>query len=98
MDLDYKKIGFRIGERRRELNIKQVELAEAIGISSKYLSNIEKGVKHASVETLFLLSNALNTTTDYFLLGNIRADSQTLLLLTHIRICCIYPLFYQNAF
>ncbi len=41
MEINHKDIGFRIGERRRKLNISQKDLAEQIGISSKYLSNIE---------------------------------------------------------
>ncbi len=77
MSMDYVKIGFRIAQRRRELNLKQRELAEAIGISSKYLSNIETGKRHANLELIAVLCDALNATPDYFLLGNIKKDVES---------------------
>lgn len=45
-NIDYNLLGFRIGERRRELGIKQSELAKMLNVSIKYISNIEKGKKH----------------------------------------------------
>ena len=70
--IDYETIGFRIGQRRRQLKLKQRELADILNISPKYLSNIETGSKHVSLETIISLSLALDTTVDYFLLGCIR--------------------------
>lgn len=72
--IDYEKVGFRIGQRRRELKLKQKELAEMINISPKYLSNLETGKRHVSIEMLALLCASLNTTYDYFMLGYIRKD------------------------
>ena len=74
MEINHKDIGFRIGERRRKLNISQKDLAEQIGISSKYLSNIETARRH---ETLSDLCNALGVTPYYFLLGNFKNDTDT---------------------
>lgn len=42
-EIDYSLLGFRIGKRRRDLSIKQSELAEMINVSTKYISNIETG-------------------------------------------------------
>lgn len=77
MEINHKDIGFRIGERRRKLNISQKDLAEQIGISSKYLSNIETARQHVTLETLSDLCNALGVTPDYFLLGNFKNDTDT---------------------
>lgn len=74
MSIDYVKIGLRIGRRRRELKLKQKDLAEMINISPKYLSALETGRRHASLETIAAISEAMNTTYDYFLLGSIKKD------------------------
>ena len=40
MNIDFDMLGTRIKKRRRELNLKQNELSEMLGISNNYLSNI----------------------------------------------------------
>ena len=74
MRLDYERIGFRIAQRRRELKMKQRQLAELVGVSNKYISNIETGTRHVSLDMIASLSEALSTTPDYFLLGNIKKE------------------------
>ena len=74
MEINHKDIGFRIGERRRKLKISQKGLAEKIGVSAKYLSNIANARRHVTLETLSDLCNALGVTPDYFLLGNFKND------------------------
>lgn len=71
-EIDYNLLGFRIGERRRELNIKQSELAEMLNVSAKYISNIETGKKHLSLDLLAKITIALNASFDYFMNGYIR--------------------------
>ncbi len=71
-EIDYSLLGFRIGERRRELKIKQSELAEMIGVSIKYISNIETGKKHLSLDLLAKITIALDTSFDYFMNGYMR--------------------------
>lgn len=71
-EINYDILGFRIGERRRELCIRQSELAEMIGVSTKYISNIETGKKHPSLDLLAKITIALNTSFDYFMNGYIR--------------------------
>ena len=35
MDINYRNIGFRVGQRRRELKLTQKEVAETIGVTDK---------------------------------------------------------------
>lgn len=68
--LDYKKIGIRIHNLRKKKNLSQAQLAEMIDVSDTYISHIETGSKHASLEVLVKISNALGLSFDSFLLGN----------------------------
>lgn len=72
LEIDYKKIGYRISQRRKELKIRQSDLAKVLDISDNHVSNIENGHNPPSLKTFLELCNALNTTPDYFLLGNIK--------------------------
>lgn len=56
------KLGKRISELRKRLNISQEELAEKLDISQKSLSKIETGRNFLSSETLEKLLNAFNIT------------------------------------
>ncbi len=69
MYIDYKEVGKRIAERRKELGLKQSEVTEKAGLSDKYLSNIERATSVLSVDVLMKICNALDTTPDYILLG-----------------------------
>ena len=55
-----KLIGLRIKELRRTKNISQEKLSEKIGISSKYLSSIERGKGNPSLDTVIKLAVALD--------------------------------------
>lgn len=41
--MDYKRLGERIREERKRLNLTQAQLAEAIDISDTYMGAIERG-------------------------------------------------------
>ena len=69
MGLDYKLIGKRIAQRRRELGIRQAQLSEMVDISTPYMSNIERAVSIPSTEVIMRLALALDTTPDEFLVG-----------------------------
>ena len=45
MNLDYKAIGARVKNFRRERNLSQEKLAELVDVSVPYMSNIETGKK-----------------------------------------------------
>ncbi len=58
---EYKQIGRNIGEYRRKKKISQEKLAEKVGISFSYISQIEAPnvVKKMSIEVLYDIANAL---------------------------------------
>ena len=76
MELDYKAIGTRIAQRRKQLGLKQSEVEEAADIGFKYLSNIERGISIPSTEVIMRLALALDTTPDEFLVGTARQGEE----------------------
>lgn len=54
-----KLIGVRIKSLRLAEGLSQEVLAERMGISSKYLSSIERGKENPTLDTLIKLANAL---------------------------------------
>lgn len=62
--MDYKKLGNRIRERRKELRFTQEQLAENIEMSVAFVGHIERGTRKLSVDTLCKLCDALNMRTD----------------------------------
>lgn len=69
MYVNYKLVGQRIAQRRKELGYKQYEVTEMAGLSDKYLSNIERATSVLSVDVLMRLCTVLETTPDALLLG-----------------------------
>lgn len=67
--MSYKEIGARIRALREDDGLTRDRLAERVGISSKFLYEIEMGKKGFSAETLRRLSIALDTSSDYLLSG-----------------------------
>ena len=65
--IDYKDLGSKIRQLRRTAEITQEELANKVGISSSFMGHIERGSRIASLETLVLICNELNTTPTYLL-------------------------------
>ena len=70
MSLNYKLIGRRVKEVRRQKQMSQAELAEQTDMSVSYISLVETGKKQASLETLVRIANALGVTVDHMLIGN----------------------------
>lgn len=52
MSVDYSVIGRRIKQRRRDMGATQDRLAEALGVSVGYISQIERGVTRVNLDTL----------------------------------------------
>lgn len=69
IEIDYEMIGWRAKMQRQELGLSQLDVAELVGISPSFVGHIERGEKKASVATIVRLASALDTTTDYLLLG-----------------------------
>lgn len=66
--MDYVQLGKRVRIRRNVLGITQEGLAENIGVSTSFIGHIERGSRKLSVETLYNLCRALDTSAD-FLMG-----------------------------
>ena len=74
--MDYKRLGTRIREERKRLNLTQAQLAEAIDISDTYMGAIERGERSLTLDTLVNLVNRLGVTIDYLLADSV-SDSDT---------------------
>src|SRR5260370_17414135 len=55
----YRLIGSRIAARRKELRLKQVEVAAQIGLTRASLANIEKGRQKIMMHQLYRIAEAL---------------------------------------
>lgn len=65
----YKHAGERIRELREMIDYTREEFAEKVGISEKFLYEIEVGRKGFSADTLCRISQALSVSCDYIMLG-----------------------------
>lgn len=66
--MDYVLLGKRVRIRRTVLELTQEGLAEKIGVSTSFIGHIERGSRKISVETLYAICKALDTSAD-FLIG-----------------------------
>ena len=64
----YLEMGNRIKLRRKELKIKQNELAELLDISNNHMSSIETGKQKPSMDTFIKICEKLQVTPDFFYL------------------------------
>lgn len=67
--MDYELMGRSIARIRTINHLTQEQLAEKIDVSTVFISQIETAVRKPSLETIYKLSIALNTTIDT-LIGN----------------------------
>lgn len=64
-----KKIGMRIRSQREFLSMTREGLCDYVNISPQFLSEIERGVKGMSAETLYKLCEGLGVSADFILMG-----------------------------
>ncbi len=69
MSVDYKLIGIRIKEKRKENRKTQEQLAENLSVTVGYVSQLERGITKISLETLSNICAALNCDMEYFVSG-----------------------------
>lgn len=62
-------IGKRIAELRKENGLRQEDLAEKLNISTKHMSEAERGLTCLSIEKLISLCDILSTDLDYLIRG-----------------------------
>lgn len=60
MNVDYSAIGHRIKQVRKSRRLTQEHLAEALGVSVGYISQIERGVTKISLDTLAAVATRLD--------------------------------------
>lgn len=80
-------MGNRIKIRRKELRIKQAELAKMLNISNNHMSSIENGRQKPSLDTFIQICNLLKVTPDYLLLGNMHAYNIPQDITDKLRLC-----------
>lgn len=73
MEINLRKIGTRIAQRRKELGLNQTQLGEKVHLSTNHISNIENGGSY-SLDVFLSICDALEITPDYVVLGAIRKD------------------------
>ena len=71
MQLNYIALGQRIRSIRTKKGISQMVLAERIDRSAAYMSYVENGYKSCSLDTLVLVANELNVSTDDLLVDSL---------------------------
>lgn len=86
MEVNYRLIGTRLCQRRKELHLTQKKLGDKMHISSSHVSAIETGTKQPSLETLLEFCKTLNINIDYLLNGTLynELDEQ---LVEKIKLC-----------
>ncbi len=71
------EIGERIRQRREQFGYSREAFSEKIGISARFLTDVELGVKGTSIENLIKICDILEVSTDYILIGReVKADSR----------------------
>jgi len=64
-----KQIGARIRAQREYLGMMRERLCDYVSISPQFLSEIERGIKGVSVETLYKLCEGLGVSADFVIMG-----------------------------
>ena len=59
-----KRIGKRMKERREQLGLTQEQFAEKVGLTTNYISTVERGASFPRCEKLIKIINGLETSAD----------------------------------
>ena len=86
-------LGNTIAMCRNRANLTQQDLAERVGVSVPFISNVERGTKFPKLETLCSISEALNVSFEALLCG----DSPDTRLATIIQLLSDKPLKYLSG-
>lgn len=78
MTVDYKEIGKRIRQKRKEKKLTQEALAEKLDITVGYVSQMERGVTKISLERLAEIGAVLDTELSCFLNGTVQKQNSYL--------------------
>ena len=75
--MNWAEIGGRIRAQREYLGYTREQFAERLGVTPKFCSDIELGVKGMSVPTLCKIAQILRLSTDFILFGALETDTST---------------------
>lgn len=67
--MDYKAMGHRIRQLRNAADMRQMDVAEKVGISIAFMGHIERGTRVASLDTTLKIAEALGVSIDYLATG-----------------------------
>lgn len=67
--MDWTSIGLRIRRQREFIGYTREQFAELIGVTPKFCSDFELGIKGMSIPTLLRIASILKLSTDYILYG-----------------------------
>lgn len=87
MNNQFTEMGNRIKSRRKTLQIRQAELAEALGISNNHMSSIETAKERPSMDIFIRICEELKVTPDYLLLGNMHVNDTPQNIVDNLRLC-----------
>ena len=73
--IDYILLGRRIHDWRDLLSVTQEELSYMTGLSTPYISMVERGKKKPSLKSISAIADALGITVDELMAGNQMSDS-----------------------
>lgn len=62
-------MGMRIQQSRKAAKFTQIQFSEKIGVSTQYISDLERGVVGCSVSTLIKICDVLDVSADFILRG-----------------------------
>jgi len=77
--MDKEAIGARIQRQRKALDLTQAQAAERAGLDTTYWSQVERGVRITSVESMFKIAEALKVKPGLLLDGEVPAEDDPLL-------------------
>lgn len=84
-EIDFKVMGERIRLRREKLYITRDRLAEMVGITPKFMGDIENGTRGCSLKNLAKLSDILMISTDYILFGDVNQLNDQIIIRTFLK-------------
>lgn len=73
--MDYTYMGKQIRHYRRARGMSQTALAEALGLSAAHVGHIERGSRHASLETVVAISRQLEVSLDVLIFSRAASTS-----------------------
>ena len=77
MSFNAVEFGERLHEVRKLRGMTQDELAQKLNVEKQHISRMENGTRACSIDLLVIMSDVLETSTDYLLLGKRMSTDHT---------------------